>query len=381
MQPRLDPQTGRIRVLHMGDGIWGSRPGLLLSSDPKIDLSMVPIITVWYTPEEIARYIRLYMPRNFEDLVNGYDLVVLGDCDASAVSSKWQTAFKQGVDEEGLGLLMTGGHRGFGGGSQQQGEWQGTVVEQEVLPIFVFTQGTVDGPVRMRVVANDNPLMTSLPWETAPILGGLNKASIKEGAVLLADDGSGVHNPVFAFWDIGAGRSTVFLSDVHGAVDGTQIWVMDWVYWTDCMLNLAYYSGGVEVPQDFVQMHLIRSYFQTYQSRMTLLGDLINFVAGFGANPAGMERMLASVKEAKREADQLYLHQEYQEGLERLKDVLDQLNQLDDAAVKMRERALLWVYLTEWLVVTGTFIVMGVFVWTLMVKRRLYRQVGTTRST
>jgi hypothetical protein len=313
--------------------------------------------------------------------MNGYDLVVLGDCDASAVSAKWQIAFKRAVGEEGLGLLMTGGHRGFGGGSQQQGEWQGTVVEHEVLPIFVFTQGAVDGPVRMRVVAKDNPLMASLPWETAPILGGLNKASIKEGAVLLADDGSEAHNPIFAYWDIGAGRSTVFLSDVHGAVDGTQLWVMDWVYWTDSLLNLAYYSADVEVPQNFVQMHLIRSGFQTYQSRMTLLGDLINFVARFGANPAGMEGMLTSVKEAKREADQLYLYQEYQEALDRLREVLEQLNQLDAAAVKMRERALLWVYLTEWLAISGTSIVMGVFVWTLMVRRRLYRQVGTTRST
>jgi len=35
-------------------------------------------------------------------------------------------------------------------------------------------------------------------------------------------------------------------------------------------------------------------------------GRSIDFVAGFGANPAGMERMLTWVKWAKREADQLF---------------------------------------------------------------------------
>ncbi len=380
MHARLDPETGRIRVLHMGDGLWGSKPGLLLSSDPKIDLTMVPIITVWYTPEEIARYIRLYMPRNFDDLVNGDDLILLGDCDASAVSSRWQIAFKQAVDEEGLGLLMTGGHRGFGGGSAQQGQWESTVVEQEVLPVLVFTQESINGPIRMCVVAKGNPLMTSLPWGTAPILGGLNKASIKEGAGLLADDGSKAQYPVLAYWDTGAGRSTVFLSDIHGASDGTEVWTTDWVYWTDFLLNLAYYSTGVDVPQNPVEVHLIRSELQTYQSRVALLGDLMNFVARFGANPAEIEHNLALVKEAKKEADGLYLRQEYQEALKSLREVTDQLSQLDAQAVKMGERALLWVYLTEWLTVTGASIATGVLVWSLMIKRRLYRQVGTTRS-
>jgi hypothetical protein len=47
-------------------------------------------------------------------------------------------------------------------------------------------------------------------------------------------------------------------------------------------------------------------------------------------------------------------------------------------AVKLKDQALLWVYISEWLAVTSTSIFAGFTLWTLMVRRRKYR---TTRST
>jgi dolichyl-phosphate-mannose--protein O-mannosyl transferase len=48
-------------------------------------------------------------------------------------------------------------------------------------------------------------------------------------------------------------------------------------------------------------------------------------------------------------------------------------------AVKLKDEALFWVYISEWLVVTAAAMVAGVVVWSLMVRRRMYRAVGTTR--
>jgi hypothetical protein len=48
--------------------------------------------------------------------------------------------------------------------------------------------------------------------------------------------------------------------------------------------------------------------------------------------------------------------------------------------VKIRERALLWVYITEWFVVTGTMIICGSVIWALMIRRRLYKEVAVTRG-
>ena len=262
MEPRVDPATGRIRVLHIGDGLWGSKPGLLLASDPKIDVTLVPVITVWYSEEEISRYMRQYMPRGPEDLVNRYDLILLGDCDASVITAGWQHTFRDAVIQTGLGLLMTGGHRGLGGGALQKGIWEGTLIEQEVLPVDVVTQGEVNGPIRIRVLRPRNPLMASLPWKTAPPLGGANEAQSKEAAVELADDGKNPSHPILSFWDVGKGSGTALMETIHGGGDSTEAWVEDWVYWPDFVLNLVYLSSGVEVPKDPGLMHEIRSKFQ-----------------------------------------------------------------------------------------------------------------------
>lgn len=40
---------------------------------------------------------------------------------------------------------------------------------------------------------------------------------------------------------------------------------------------------------------------------------------------------------------------------------------------------MLWVYVTEWLVVSSTGMVCGFILWTVMVRRALYRAVQETR--
>jgi hypothetical protein len=50
-----------------------------------------------------------------------------------------------------------------------------------------------------------------------------------------------------------------------------------------------------------------------------------------------------------------------------------------EEAVNAKDRALLWVYIIEWLTVLGTSAIVGTILWSLMIRRRLYRQVATTR--
>ncbi len=46
-----------------------------------------------------------------------------------------------------------------------------------------------------------------------------------------------------------------------------------------------------------------------------------------------------------------------------------------------KERAMMWIYVIEWLVVTGTLMVCGAPLWAVMVRRRLCREVAVTRAT
>jgi hypothetical protein len=76
-----------------------------------------------------------------------------------------------------------------------------------------------------------------------------------------------------------------------------------------------------------------------------------------------------------------YLDQDYNAAYETMKDVLGELSELESDAVKLKDRALFWVYVVEWSVTTGVFLVAGSVVWTLMVRRALYHEVSATKWT
>jgi hypothetical protein len=57
-----------------------------------------------------------------------------------------------------------------------------------------------------------------------------------------------------------------------------------------------------------------------------------------------------------------------------------ELDRVEAEAMAVKARAFLWIWLIEWLVVSGALMVTGMVLWTLMIKRRLYREVKTTRT-
>jgi len=56
------------------------------------------------------------------------------------------------------------------------------------------------------------------------------------------------------------------------------------------------------------------------------------------------------------------------------------VERIEEAAMRLKDRALLWVYVTEWCAVSGTLLVSGLVVYSLLVRRKLYREVVVTRS-
>ena len=55
------------------------------------------------------------------------------------------------------------------------------------------------------------------------------------------------------------------------------------------------------------------------------------------------------------------------------------LGEIEEDAIELKNRALLWVYVIEWLAVTGTGMVCAFVLWSIMVRRRLFKEVRTTR--
>jgi hypothetical protein len=116
-----------------------------------------------------------------------------------------------------------------------------------------------------------------------------------------------------------------------------------------------------------------------YATHRPLTISMIDFVEKFGAGVSELNRDLGMIDETKAEADRLYMEQSYTESLDKLVEAQNMLGDISSRAMVFKERALLWIYIIEWFIVTGTLFLTGYILYSLMIKRRLYREVQITR--
>ena len=114
--------------------------------------------------------------------------------------------------------------------------------------------------------------------------------------------------------------------------------------------------------------------------KRNFLISLIEFVSRFGANPSGVGVMLKAADDGLKEANALYVAYNFEGSMARMEELVGELDAATLEALRIKDQALLWIYIVEWTAVTGTSLFSGVVVWALMVRRRFYREVGATRS-
>jgi hypothetical protein len=79
---RVDPDTGRIRTLFIGSVLVGiGYPAPAMIEDPKIELTRVEAQIGSSNPllgfENMQRFLRLYLPRSGDDLLQNYDMLIV----------------------------------------------------------------------------------------------------------------------------------------------------------------------------------------------------------------------------------------------------------------------------------------------------------------
>jgi uncharacterized membrane protein len=377
---RYDPATRRCRVLYVGDSY--QRTWRDLSNDPFLQVSPVPASVGGYQMDYIKKSMRMYIPRTKESYEGGVDLLVLSDCDHHLFTTRQMAMFKEGVVGDGQGLIMAGGFEAFGGAGWGT-TWRGSSVE-DVLPVeCVDYQSWGDGPFFARPAggAEDHPFVTSLPWESIPTFESMNIVIPRQASTtLLETSGTGLtsrRGPVLVYGEVGAGASLAHAPDWN---PGWGAAVMnDWEYYGDYLVNMAYLTIGMAIPQDLQLSHLVRTELAEYQLQKSVTVSLLEFADVFGGNTMGLEDRLNEVDILKLEADELYLDQDFGAILEVMGDIRDQLIGINEDAVKVKDQALFWVYAVEWLVVSGTSLACGTVLWSLMVRRRAYRSAASTR--
>ena len=370
-EPAVDPGTGRIRIIYLGDS-WGVMSAYqYLVRDPIFWVTPVPASSGHMGGlSNLSRYIRLYIPRTYNRLVSSQDVIILSDTVKAFYTSHHIIWFRDAVQKGGRGIVMVGGRE------IQEGDWPGTPVE-EALPVEWIQKETYENPFMAFPTSPSNDFLDSLPWETMPPYLGMNLAVAKEGSrILLQADVE--EYPVLVFWEFGQGAGLAHTPDWTPAWGGPTFF--EWPYYGDFVANMMYLSAGKEIPGDPALMHDIREEFFLFSIQWGIVTGMAEFVERFGANVRPVEERLREIDGAKREASQLYMEQEYDEVLDRMRHARSELDGTLELALEIKDRALVWIYITEATAITGTLLICGFAIWVLMVKRRFYREVATTRA-
>ncbi len=369
---KVDPETRRIRLVLFGEG-WSLTPHIL-QTDPKVTVVMIPAGDATVA-SYMARFMRIYMPRTYEDWVDQVDTFLLSDLVPWGFTDLQLLWMKQSIDEEGTGMILSEmGWYGIGG-------WTGNAVWDWVEKSLYEAY-----PVDM-LMDKEN--------EMSPFLDVVHEGPFLDlpdiESVRFAGE-QGIHVPrlgatVWARYRIGKEAAIITRSFGKGMTIANSMGLerfsqpyYEWKYYKDYFVNHAYFSAKVEIPEDLELIHRAREALETFRDQRAFVIGTIDFIDKFNANTRPVEEMLAETTPMRHQAEELFIDQRYEECANVLQAASLRFNEINDAAVKLRNQALLWIYVIEWSAVSATSLVAGVIIWALMVRRKLYREVGVTRG-
>ena len=159
----------------------------------------------------------------------------------------------------------------------------------------------------------------------------------------------------------------------------TNGWNMYNEYIPDMFINLVYYSTKRNLITDVEVYHRVRSTFQDFRTRMEILLSLIDFTEKFGASTEGIQDEIRELEGMYDDAKELYFDGDHLATQDTMALAFSAFTEAEVEARRMKDRALIWVYAIEWLVTTATLMISSFALWSLMVRRRLYQTVSTTR--
>jgi hypothetical protein len=365
----------------------------IIEVDPAISVLGIPMpghhTLGWLQMEAGAmnRALRIYMPRNYQQLIDERDLIILREAAAGSIEypeiyfdAKWMSWFVRAVREEGRALTMWGGDASWGGqGEGAYTSWGDTILD-EILP-FVSLKGynPVFAAPHSPYFLDPNHPLGQLPWKDAGPIELLNKVALKPGATLVAKAvGGGREFPWISTWESGNGL-VLGEAQVFDSLNAEGRMWRDWDWYQDFLILLTYMSVGKPLPEDIIRAHRIREEIGTHLSKSSMLISLLEFIENFGANTLELYNMLEDVNELEKVAEEHYLMDEYEKASDVFEEVHEAWNGINVRAAQVKKNALIWVYTIEWLAILGTSLFTGTFLWVVLTRRRLYHEVESTR--
>ncbi len=376
--PSKTDDVGRVRVLYLGNVVLGP----IMSSDPTLQVYLVPAYLFGMKEQDVYRFLRTYMPRTYSDMVESRDVIYVGDSGVRSYTPIWLRWMADGVAEAGLGFAMSGGSESFGGRGSDP-SWGDSPVG-EVLGVechHVVSDSGFFKSFKIIVERPEDDLMASLPFEAAPRFHYLNMQVFpKAGSAVLATADLPDRNPAAVTMGFGRGRSVSFMPYITDPRPSVVPFA-GWEFYVDFVPNLMIYSAQAPLPSDYLLVHALRLKLASYSERRRLALDVLTFADRLGANIAEAQAFIASADEELAAARGLFVEKELEGSGGFVDRALGTLQEAQILALKAKDAAFLWIYVVEWLAVTCALMASGSIVWSLMVRRAAYREAATTRAT
>jgi len=376
----------RIKALLTGRVSEGSLIQAYFLAEPSVVPIIVPSRDVPGGLAGLRRMVRLYFPRTSEAVAE-QNFFIFDGTDMSGFDSRQQAQMRS--------AMMNGS-----GGLNSR-----SIISAEFFPLWVASLVQEAFPNDAPAVANVQHHHRTVPTarivldeKLPPVLTMFLDKPVQW---ILVDYSCGLVLPrpgstiwswikgVYPEYSIGMQQATPHLiSWTYGkgltwtCHDRLVNWWQDTVanpFGLDMVLNMMFMSVGWDLPEDIDQLLTVRHALMEYRTRMIFLVATIEFAELFGANMQPVERALTVIGESKNEAVRRYIEQDYVTSAEEIFRAIEKIEKLNDEAMKRKERAMVWVFVVQWLVVGSTAMICGFLLWTLMVRRRLYREVETTR--
>jgi hypothetical protein len=143
--------------------------------------------------------------------------------------------------------------------------------------------------------------------------------------------------------------------------------------------NLILYSLDMPLIDDIHARRGARHLIQTFHGQKSLILSMMEWADSYGTDVSELFLMVVELEGQAEMAAQHYLDQDYPAVFDTMESITVGVEEATAYAVSLKNEALFWVYIIEWLSIGSVSCIAGVIIWALMIRRQKYHVVESTR--
>ncbi len=326
------------------------------------------------TLDERIRLDRLYFPRSRKMLMEKFDMVFFADPYIDHFTSRQFGDLNYAFKEGGMPSYWSFGPA------------YGNVIEptilSDLLPISDY-QGYYHDPWHAVFRRDREPVFTPFIGLGVEKVPGEAWAWMKprQGTVVWADM-QPMDLPWIISWrpGVAGGLTWVFADEFNRYWWGLASEARGInPYSLELMANMILYSLERNLITDVLARRQARHSISGYRDAKLLILSLLDWADMFGANTFTLSERLTELDAEVTTALEHYLAEEYDASISIMDEASLSLNDIGKHAMQLKDDALFWVFVFEWMAVSAAAVIGAVAVWSLMIRRKMYRPAATTR--